>query len=202
MADIVAIAKTLSGMITTYGPTSPEVQRIILAHCRSGRAEAMLEILSETLMDQAIADKRVPYPVGIKTPHLMKSTQEAIIALCKEYLHQGGVLVAEKFVPLVDLHNCLLKFWHVRFAKPLKQHPSVMDGIPQAETIARLSIAAKAALRIVENVCEETTINGERAFVITEHELEGFCMRMAKATYEGFHRPEKMIHELAHNPDR
>ena len=201
MTDLNSVVRAVSGIAIAYGPTDPRTQKVVLAHCQRGGAEVMREVLGEVMIDTAITEKRVPYPVGIKTKELIDQVQKALVVICKEYLNNGGVLVARKYIRLEDLYATLLKFWHARFMKPLKEHPTVIDGLPQAEVLARLAISAQAARTIVFTQLKKKIIDGKVCFVIEDSYLEPFCMAVANATYEGFHRPDRMVHNMIHNTD-
>ena len=149
MTDYSDVVRAVSGIAVAYGVTHPRTQKVVLAHCKRGGQEVMREVIGEVMLDTAISEGMVPAPIGIKTKDLVERVNHALIELCKNYLHTGGVLVARRYIRLEDLHATLLKFWHTRFTKPLKQSPSVIDGLPQQEVLARLAIAAKGAKDVV-----------------------------------------------------
>ena len=162
----------------------------------------MQEVIGEVMLDNLIVTKRVPSPIGIKTKELLERVEVALIEACRAYMTQGGVLVARRYIRLEDLYATLLKFWHSRFMKPLKENPSIIDGLPQAELIARMAIAAQGARAIVQSQTKKQVIGGKMCFVIEEDYLEPFCMAVANATYEGFHRPDQMVHRMIHSKDK
>jgi hypothetical protein len=164
----------------------------------------MTEVLAETMMDEAIGRRQVPAPLGYKTREVMARVDDAVLAMVKDYGARGGVLMARRYVTAEAFFQVLRKHWHIRFAKPIAQTPTVIDGLPQRELLARLAVSAQAVRDLLESdnqVIRKEVVDGRPCYVIDEKYLEPFCVSAANSVYAAFQKPDDVVHKRVHGEE-
>lgn len=187
------LGQILRGIMVAQGETvealwSGPAQRAITNHALR-RPEHTMWLVTELLVERAIATGVLPYPVG----QVDDSVREKTTALARRYEENHGVLLAKQFVTFDRFSEWCWEYWRRAHAARLPAARGIdewMRDMPEAEAAARLSVAAQATRRTVETsglLLEDVDLN----------QLEMICAGVVGAVIDALQDPQTWIDEAA-----
>jgi hypothetical protein len=189
----------LLGTVKGAGLLNPKVQKILQNHCEAGRILEVAEVVAKTVFDQALVDRTMPEPQGIKTKELHDRAADAAKHLAEQYARRG-VLVAKEFLPASQLALIILRMWEEQFSSVLRnpeEHHDLVEGV-SSDFITRQAVAAQAVRDLLARL--PTTSDGE-GLILPMKEVEGFCVRSVKAMHAAFVNPDVAVHKTLHGEE-
>lgn len=186
----------LVGTVKAQGLLSPRIQRIVQHHCDAGRIREMAEVVAQVLYDQALGDRSIPEPTGVRTPELLARTQDGVRHIVERYA-QRGVLCAKGYYPAAQLVMLMLGKWENDFNNAF-QHLDSDHGLPDTDDhnfVTRSTVAAQAIRAVLLKKLPRTP---EGDLVLPMSDLEGFCIAAVRTMHAAFTCPEETVHELVH----
>lgn len=184
------------GAIKAQGLLDRKIQSILQHHCDAGRIAEVAEVVATALYHQALVDRTMPEPQGIKTKELEARATSAAQRLAEDYARRG-VLVAKGYLPAGQLALGILRIWETQFSSvlqnPEEPHELVDDLDP--DFITRSSVSAQAILALLARLPKSA--DGE-ALLLPMKEVEGFCVSATRAMYKAFVKPDHAVHETLH----
>lgn len=190
----------LYGTIKARGLLSPEVQRVLLHHCQTGRAEEVKVVVAGCLLSDGLLDRSIPEPRGKKTSELLERASDAVQKSAKQYASSCGVLCARGFCSPEDLSTAMLVLWESSFSSALRT--AAPSGLVVTEDSldmnARHAVAAQVLLEIFDRYRDPQN----SAVVIPISAVERVCSKAVRAMYEAFLDPDEAVHRRLHGEDQ
>lgn len=185
----------LVGTVKAQGLYNPKVQRIILHHCEGGRIAEIAEVVAQVLYDEALNNRTLPEPKGVRTGELVARMLDGAKHIAETYARRG-VLCAKGFFPSGQLALLIIRRWETAFSSVLlgaEENHQLVDGA-DPDFLTRSTVAAQALGELVLKL--PRTEDGD--LILPMKELEGFCVLAVKRMHAAFTKPDHAVHELLH----
>jgi hypothetical protein len=185
----------LVGTFKASGLYSPKVQKIIQHHCEAGRIMEIADVVSQVLYDEALQNRSLPEPKGVRTADLVDRMLDGARQLVEIYARRG-VLCAKGFLPPAQLALLVVRRWENAFHSVLaglEADHEIVDGT-DPDFLVRSTVAAQAVSELLLRL--PRTQEGD--LILPMKELEGFCVMAVKKMHAAFVKPNHAVHELLH----
>ena len=198
---------TLIGIAKAQGVLSRGYQKVSTYILRSGDIEDVLEATAHALLVSNLASGKISPSLGDKEdPALRLEAEAQILGVVNVYTNLGGVLTAKRHVEKPELCAEIMKQWLVTFPDSLEPAPNLDEGVGPVGVQQRMSLGAQCILDLLtqvsrlepERVQEMLGDPGSSVLAIPANNLEAFCKKAARAVYDAFSDPERVIHLRAH----